>query len=169
VASQLLEVDAIVMPVRWGPWASLLDGDGRTIGRARGGRVQDENGVLILWSGRGWLPGRPTDTILAGDGSLVGTTMKLRKDREGRKKPLAGHVWLALRVGDSEEVFAEYQDGTVRLAADGREVATILAIRRYLLATDWQLTFSSCENPRLRLMCLWLLACLAPSGDSPPA
>jgi hypothetical protein len=120
----------------------------------------------MVWSGRGWLPGRPVDTVVAGNGSLVGTTVTLRRDREGHKKPLAGHIWLALRLGDSDEVFAEYKDGSVRLASDGQEVATIVGSRRYLVATDWHLTFSSCENQGLRLMCVWLLGCLAPSGNN---
>jgi len=65
----------------------------------------------------------------------------------------------ALRLGDSDRVVAECTDGVVRLpGADGQEVATIVGTSRFFGGTSWQLTFVSCEDRRLRLMSLWLLA-----------
>jgi hypothetical protein len=73
-------------------------------------------------------------------------------------------MW-GLRLGDSEQVVAEYSHRTLRLAgAEGRAIATIVGTRRYNLRKDWRLTFSSCDNLRLRLMTLWLLGRLARSG-----
>jgi hypothetical protein len=150
-------VDEILMPQSWGGlWWSLLDADGRNVGRAKNGHVRDADDLLIArpapWPNR--------TTVVAGDGSLVGTTAPARTD-DGRKK----RNTFALRLGDSDQVVAEYADGIVHLAgAEGREVATIVGISRYVVFTDWRLTFTSCENPRLRLIILSLLAEQAVGG-----
>jgi hypothetical protein len=157
VASPLREVDEIVMlqPKRRNPpwWWSLLDGHGRQVGRAWKGHVRDAQDVLIVLPGR--VRWRRPETVLTGDGSLVGT-LTVARTEDGRKKRNSFH----LRLGDSEQEFAEYTDGTVRLAgAEGKEVATIVGTSN---GTDtWYLTFSSCDNPRLRLMSLCLLGELA--------
>jgi hypothetical protein len=156
VASPLLEVDEIMMRWKWiGSWWSLLDREGRKVGRARNGHVRDADDLLMVRPGRaGW---RKPETVITGDGSLVGTMTVARTD-DGRKKRNS----FQLRLGDSDQGVAEYTDGTVRLAgAEGQEVATIVGISRYDATPSWHLTFSSCDNPRLRSMSLCLLGELA--------
>jgi hypothetical protein len=154
VASRLLESDEITMTrLLFADWRPLLDNEDRTIGWARNGHVRDGDDLLVV---RGFLRGR-SYSVVTGDGSLVGTMVRVRSD--------AGRRTWGLRLSDSDQVVAEYIDRTVCLAgAERREVATIERFRRFLRAADWQLTFSSCEDRRLRLMTLWLLGRLAQSG-----
>jgi len=150
----LLESNEITMTrLLFADWRQLLDNDDRTIGWARNGHVRDGDDLLVV---RGFFRGR-LYSVVTRDGSLVGTMARIRSD--------AGRRAWGLRLGDSDQVVAEYIDRTVCLAgAEGRAVASIERFRRLLRAADWQLTFSSCEDRRLRLMALWLLARLAPSG-----
>jgi hypothetical protein len=135
-------------------WRPLLDREDRTVGWAMDGRVHDGDDLLVV---RGLVRGR-SYFVVAADGSLVGK-MAIGRSHEGRR------TW-GLHLGDSDRVAAEYQHRTVVLpGAEGREVATIVGNRRcYRFSRDWELTFSLCEDPRLRLMCLWLLGRLAVVG-----
>jgi hypothetical protein len=154
VTSRLLESDEITMTrLFFASWRPLLDSDDRTVGWASDGHVRDGDDLLVV---RGLARGR-SYSVVAGDGSLVGTMARVRSGGDRR-------TW-GLRLGDSDQVVAEYRHRAVRGAGpEGREIATIVGIRRFLRAKDWQLTFSSCEGPRLRLMSLWLLGRLARSG-----
>jgi hypothetical protein len=156
VGSRLLESDELTMTrLIFADWRPLLDCDDRTVGWASLGRVRNGDDLLVV---RGLARGR-SYSVVTGDGSLVGTMARVRSD-DGRR------TW-GLRLGDSDEVVAAYSDGVVRLAgAEGREVASIVGTLcfRFRPTKDWHLSFSSCENARLRLMSLWLLGRLARSG-----
>lgn len=51
----------------------------------------------------------------------------------------------------SQSVMAEEARSSQSHSAEGRDVVTIAGLRRFLRATDWQLTFSSCEERKPRL------------------
>jgi hypothetical protein len=156
MASRLLKSDELTMTrLFFAPWRPLLDPDDWTVGWACDGHVHDGDDLLVV---RGVARGR-SYSVVAGDESLVGTMIRVRSD-DGRR------TW-GLRLGDSDEVVAEYGDGAVRLTGpEGREVASIVGTLcfRFRPTKDWHLSFSSCENARLRLMSLWLLGRLARNG-----
>jgi hypothetical protein len=156
VTSRLIESNEITMTrLLFANWRPLLDNDDRTIGWANNGHVHDGDDLLVV---RGVARGR-SYSVVARDDSLVGTMARVRSD--------GGRGTWGLRLGDSDQVVAEYSDRTRCLSgADGREVATIVGIGRFLRAKDWQLRFSSCDEHRLRLMTLWLLGRLARSGGA---
>jgi hypothetical protein len=159
----LLDIDTLILPPRVIAFSqALFDVDGRKIGRAVNGTVRDADGTLVVRP-------RPHWEVAAGDGSLVGTMRSVRPPKVRGKRPRLPPSlrFRQIRFEGSEEVAAEVVDGVVHLTGSGRHaVATIIPVRRGISGQTWQLTFSACDDRRLRLMCLKLLGELAARGGA---